>query len=421
MSRTAMRVLGALARPVQFAVYLLAGLVPRDPRRWAFGTWSGTRFADNAAAVFVHLHEHPEPGVRAVWITRRSEIRDRLRARGMRCHLAWSPGGIWAGLRSGVYVYDSIPQDLNFWLSRGARLVLLRHGIGMKKIERAIDAPDHRLYKLFHGSLAQRALWRTALPWHVPVPHLVMACSPAHAAQAPAYFGVDLERVRITGFPRHDRLADPVARAPERIPTVGAPIPSDRPAFLYLPTFREGFVRQRFPWADLQRAAVAAGVTIAVKLHVVDAERGVQGTGELERASHLRQVDPDVDPIEIYPHAAGLITDFSSVAYDLLLLERPVVHFVPDLEAFQAQRPLTGSFDDMAVGPICRTGDELVEALRRVAHEGDAASDDRRLQLRRRFYTHAPGGASERVVDAIRELVDGPPSPAPPAPGRPAS
>jgi hypothetical protein len=66
-------------------------------------------------------------------------------------------------------MYDTIPKDVNFWLSRGASLVLLRHGIGLKKIERAIDSPDHRLFKLFHGNRLQRFVYGLAMPWHSPI------------------------------------------------------------------------------------------------------------------------------------------------------------------------------------------------------------------------------------------------------------
>ena len=411
MSNLARRALGLALRPLQLALYGLAGLVPRDPRTWAFGTWSGTRFADNSAAVFRYLHADGEAsrrGLRPVWITRRAEIRDDLRARGMRSHLAWSPAGIWTCVRAGVYVYDSMPIDVNYWLSRGARLVLLQHGNGMKKIERAIDAPDHRLYKLFHGSPLQRAMWRAALPWHLARPDLVAACSPDHAHQATTFFEIDESDVRITGLPRHDRFveaADTGDATRSDIPTIGVEVPDDRPVFLYLPTFREGVGRQGFDWATLQRAAAAANVTIAVKLHVVDAERGVRNLAEADDASNLRIVDPTVDPVDVYALADGLITDYSSVAYDVLLLDRPVIHHVPDLDDFVASRPLVAPFEEMAVGAISRDGDDLAAALSAAADPTDEVVAAQRRRVRERAFTHPAGGASERVVDAIVELT----------------
>jgi CDP-glycerol glycerophosphotransferase len=395
--------LAVVFRPLQFLLYFAGGLVPRRNNQWAFGCWSGHRFGDNAGAVFQHLGEHPEDDVAIAWITNEASIRDQLRAEGVRAYLAWSPGGIWWTLRSGVFVYDSLPKDINFWLSRGARLVLLRHGIGIKKIERAIDATDHRLYQLFHGTALQRTFWRVVLPWHLPVPDLLMACSPTHATQGQWFYGTEPDKIRITGFARHDRLLPAPPQDRTAIPTVGPGVPADRPVFVYLPTFREGMARQSFDWDVLSAAAEAADVTIAVKLHYVDADRGVLGTDALTDSAHLRMIDPLMDPSEAYPHADGMISDFSSAPFDFMLLERPIVYYVPDLESLVDHRPLMYDLADVAVGPLCHDEAELTAALLAARERGLGDHRARYEELRRRFHTCPPGGASARVVDAIRD------------------
>ncbi|MFT5204240.1 MAG: CDP-glycerol glycerophosphotransferase (TagB/SpsB family) [Candidatus Aldehydirespiratoraceae bacterium] len=396
-------VFSVVLRPLQFVVYLLVGFVPRRENQWVFGCWSGHRFGDNAGAVYEYLCENPSDGVEIAWITNESAIRDQLRAQGWRAYTAWSPAGVWFTMRAGVFVYDSLTKDINFWLSRRAKLVLLRHGIGIKKIERAIDATDHRLYQLFHGSRLQRIFWRVVLPWHHPVPDLLMACSPTHAMQGHWFYGTEPENIRITGFARHDHILD--APVPNRtsIPTIGEPIPNDRPVFVYLPTFREGMSRHSFDWDVLGAAAERAGVTIAVKLHYVDAERGVLGAERLEAFDHLRMIDPHMDPTDAYPHADGMISDFSSAPFDFMLLERPIVYYVPDMQSFTDHRPLMYQLEEVAVGPMCANEDELTKALTAARIDGIGNHHDRYDELRRRFHTYPPGGASTRVVDAIEK------------------
>ena len=390
-------------RPFQFLAHLLSGLMPRRRDQWSFGCWNGYRFGDNAGAVFLHLGEANEHGIRIAWITNDPAIRKDLVAKGHRAYLRWSPAGVWWVLRSGVFVYDSLPKDINYWLSRGALLVHLRHGIGIKKIERAIDAPDHRLYQLFHGTLWQRLFWRTVLPWHLPVPDLIMSCSPNHASQATWFYGTPPERVRITGFARHDRLAirPPIDRS--TIPTIGPPVPADRAVFIYLPTFREGISRQSFDWDVLAAAAEVADVTIAVKLHYIDADRGVLGIDRLRSSDHLRLVDPLIDPIDAYLHSDGMISDFSSAPFDFMLLERPVVYYVPDYDSFVQSRPLMYDLEEVAVGPICTDQAELTAALVTARRDGVAPHRQRFDEIRSRFHTYPPGGASQRVVEAIIE------------------
>lgn len=394
-----------MLRPFQGLAYLLTGWVPRNRDLWAFGSWSGHRFTDNAAAVFLHLAANPRAGVATVWITRRRSIRDELRAAGHHAELALSPRGMWLSARAGVHLYDSLPKDVNFWFSRGAKLVLLRHGIGLKKIERAIDNPSHRLHKLFHGNPVQRLAWGIALPWHLPVPDLVASCSPEHADQAVGFFAVPRDRVEITGFARHDRLAHAGSPRRDRLPVVGAAVPADRPVFLYLPTFREGAARQRFDWDVLARAAAEAEVTIAVKLHFVDAQRGVHGVDDIVASDHLRLLDPTSDPVDLYTDADGLITDFSSAAFDFLLLGRPIIYYVPDHEQFRRDRPLMFDLDEVAAGPICTDEATLAGALR-AARSGDLGEHgERHRLLRERFHTYPPGEASRRVVESTIRMI----------------
>lgn len=393
-----------LIRPIQFTVYFLSGFVPRDARRWALGTWSGQRFADNAAAVFLHCEDHEAEELDVAWITAQRSIRDRLRADGHRAMTRWSPSGIWWCLRSGVYIYDTIPRDINFWLSRRAKLVLLRHGIGLKKIERAIDSPSHRLYKLFHGNRIQRLVYGAALPWHRPIPDLVTACSEEHAQQAVKYFGVDRKAVRMTGFPRHDRLLSLPRNGRESLPSVGAAVPADRPVFLYLPTFRENVSSQTFDWDGLESSASAAGVTVAVKLHMVDAARGVLEPERVARSDWLRQLDSDCDPIDLFGDADGMITDFSSVSFDFLLIDKPIIYFALDASQFIHSRPLIYPLESVAAGPVCNTVAELTSALIEATSGGPDRFSLRRAQMRERFHDVEIGGASARVVKSVKEL-----------------
>ncbi len=389
-----------LWRPLQLFVYWLGGYATRDENQWAFGAWSGTRFADNSAALFLHCADHAPPGVEVAWITAQPEIRDELRGRGYRAYTMWSRQGIRWALRSGVFVYDSLPKDVNFWLSRGARLVLLRHGIGIKKVQRAIDVPSHRLFKLYHGNPIQQIGYRMALPWHIPTPDLVFSTSEEHADQAPRYFGVDRSQVRVTGAPRLDRLVDG---------DHGSRPPYDRfanddPVFLFMPTFREGRGRQIFPWPELAAAADEASINILVKLHPIDASRGVVGDAGGEANGRIAMADSTIDPVLLYPAVDGLITDFSSAYFDFLLLDRPIIYYMPDLESFTRSRSLIGDIDDLVAGPVATDVAGLAEALIASADDFPRYADQRR-RLVARFHHYGPGGASGRVMNEILESI----------------
>ena len=99
-----------------------------------------------------------------IWISTDEDVLQRLHDRGYAAYKPWSLQGIYICLTAGIYVFDGLTKDVNHWLSRGAKRVLLRHGVGIKKVERAIEQPEHRLYKLFHGSPMQKLVWGYLLP-----------------------------------------------------------------------------------------------------------------------------------------------------------------------------------------------------------------------------------------------------------------
>ena len=400
-------VCSVLLRPVQFAIYFISGFIVRDPNWWVFGSWSGKRFGDNSGALFETVASADPPAPRITWISaRRGIVRD-LRAGGHDARLQWTPSGLWACLRAGVYVFDGYTKDVNHWLSKGATRVLLRHGVGMKRIDRGIDVPSHRLYKLFRGRWWQRIFWRIVLPWHAVRPDVVLATSEEHATQAVEYFGVPRDRVAITGFPRHDVLfarTNGVGSIPPVVQSIRA---ESAPTLLYMPTFRDGFARSNFDYAGLDKAATTAGVVVYVKLHFVDAERGTDDNdGQAQRLS-IRLIDPAVDPTTLYPEVDGLITDFSSAAFDFMLLQKPIIYFIPDYDRFLSLRSLYYPFDDVTPGPKCRTLEELATAMATTTRVGIGEHEAHYQRLLDRFYTHRDGGSSERAYTAIRERLAG--------------
>jgi len=279
----------------------------------------------------------------------------------------------------------------------------LRHGIGIKKVERAIEHPTHRLYKLFHGSPLQRLVWSYLLPWHLVRPDLMIATSPDHVRQGQEYYGVGADRVVITGFPRNDQLlrtsGEGISRPDQ---TMLADVTSrGLPVFLYLPTFRDDASRFEFPLEGLEQMAARLGIILLVKLHFVDGLRNrsfVSGPN-----SHLILIDAGIDPNGLFSAVSGLISDYSSVVFDFLLTEKPVIFFVPDLASYlQHSRSFYFNFDEVTPGPKPENVNELETALRSIIDNGTGEWRDKYQEVLGRFHTWRDAQSSERTY---REIV----------------
>ncbi|MHC4958493.1 MAG: CDP-glycerol glycerophosphotransferase family protein [Planctomycetota bacterium] len=384
-----------LARLVLLPLYLASGFVKRRKDLWVFGSWGGYRFADNSAAFFMHCKMAMADRVRLVWITRdRGIVRD-LRDKGYEAHYVWSLRGVLAGLRAGVYLFDSFAKDINFWTSRGALHVNLWSGVPLKTFERDIDNPRNRYYRLFHGSLPERIALSIMMPWHVVRPDLIIATSPETAEITRRAFDVPEEAVVVTGFPRNDVFFAPRDESvlPERF---AAAVRASGSVFLYLPTYRDsGKSFLNLDWAQLGALMERLDATFFFKFHPDDKTQVTQGN------ERIVELPTEIDIYDLLPRVDALISDYSSILFDYMLLDRPTIHYLPDLEEFVASsRALNFDPVEIAMGPVCRTQPELMEALTSAA-QGDFAPFDRRPEVRNRINSHHDGDSCRRVLASI--------------------
>ncbi len=394
--------LAVLARPLLFLIYWLGGFVPRDRRLWLFGSWSGRRYADNAAALFEYVSALPDDSITPLWITRERDIAAALSARGLPVCLAWSPRGIWSSLRGGVYIYDGLTRDINHWLSRGAKRVLLRHGVGIKRIERCIEQPHHRLYQLFHGNILQRLFWGFAIPWHLAKPDYALATSPAHLHQGAECYGMQPDQFVITGFPRNDQILAPQPPDDDDVDLrwLAEQAALQQPVILYLPTFRDNQAHFLLGWQELNEIGVRLGIKFMVKLHYVDAERGLGA--DAASLSNLYLADAYADANRLFGAADAMIGDYSSAVYDFMLTGKPVLFFIPDETQFlEFSRSLYYDYASVTPGPKLRSFPELEASLAQLHELAESEWAEHYRQVLERFHSYRDALASQRAYRAI--------------------
>ena len=165
-----------------------------------------------------------------------------------------------------------------------------------------------------------------------------------------AAFAVPRERAIITGNPRTDQMWRPAAAERlRRLGIVGAFV-------VWMPTWRRsravGAAREQGVDTTDDHAAVARlleqlrarGMQLVVKPHPMDADRregeGCEGPEDPEDPEDMVIVAEDdlvragVTLYELLGASAGLVTDYSSVWVDYLLLDRPMAFLVTDRHTF---------------------------------------------------------------------------------------
>lgn len=108
---------------------------------------------------------------------------------------------------------------------------------------------------------------------------------------------------------------------------------------------------------------------------------------------------------ELLPAFDLLITDYSSIYFDWLLLDKPIVFFIPDLSSYQETRDfLLSPLDFWMPGIKCKTVSELIEAFEDLKRD---RFKDERKRLKRIVHHYQDRQSCDRVFLAIKEIIEG--------------
>jgi CDP-glycerol glycerophosphotransferase len=205
-----------------------------------------------------------------------------------------------------------------------------------------------------------------------------------------------------TGTPRCDILINQNGN-PEIRKKVCAALGADASAYLvlYAPTFRnsgstDGYI-QDFSRIQTAFEASHGKTTVLVRLHPNIAKQAASlytfENGSLVNASLYP------DPQELVLAADTLVTDYSSIAFDFALIQKPVFLFRKDLAAYRAERELYEIFNDLPF-PSGENEQALIEAI------GGFSNDQYKVSLEA-FYQEYPsyniGTAAAQIVDWLMQ------------------
>lgn len=389
---------------------LAARLVPRSPRRWAFG--SGIGVGEGALALWELCHDR-DPGRDLVWLASSDgELADATE-RGMRAVRARSILGFWATLRAGVVVVTHGLGDVNRYGSSGALVVQLWHGIPLKRLH--LDTPAV-LRLPFIGSVPGiRAAMSRLYRLGAARISLFPVASELVAARVRSAFGLPADRVRVLGDARDDVLlrGTPTSRredARRRIEAAVGTLPPASHLVLYAPTWRDGDEDAAIPsaaeWQAIAAWAEHADAVLLIRSHPLGAGSYAAGPAASERIVLLGR-DALVDVTGVLPAVDALVTDYSSIAFDAAVAGVPSVYLAPDLAHYLSSRGLYTPYRVFSGGDPATTWAQALERLDRALEPGP--SRDAALAhadwLRDEHVDRLDGRATERVLATIEAML----------------
>jgi len=123
---------------------------------------------------------------------------------------------------------------------------------------------------------------------------------------------------------------------------------------------------------------------------------------KFKKISNIKSVKKDTDIQELLFISDILITDYSSVYCDYLLLDRPILFFTYDYEKFMKRgRGFYYDFKNIAPGPLIFTGKELIKAIKNIS-KIDEMYKTKRLKTRLIYHKFVDGNSTERLLKYLK-------------------
>lgn len=296
-------------------------------------------------------------------------------------------------LATAKYLVNNVSFPPYFIRREGQNYLNTWHGTPFKTLGKDMRGPI-----LQHANLARNFLHST----HIMSPneHTSWSLIDRHDIS-----GIYEGKIEITGSPRLDRMINEETSLRKKLRLQLGIAESDlRPVVLFAPTWR-GLTDDRSVDVDAIRRDLLA--LTGLEHHLVF--RAHRLTEKLLEGIDLPTivVPAQIDTSDLLAAIDILVTDYSSISFDFLPLNRPIIYFTPDIEEYSTERGLYLDTTEMP-GNFCYSHEELTKELQRVI-ANPLGNSEEYLQARDKFASMEDGSAAERVIDFF--FNDASPSP----------
>ncbi|WEV51584.1 CDP-glycerol glycerophosphotransferase family protein [Lactobacillus sp. ESL0731] len=250
---------------------------------------------------------------------------------------------------------------------------------------------------------------------------VVCSSSDLYETLMSACVGINAAQYRKLGFPRLDALSHPAISKQQLVHDLFNVTDEQVQVGIYMPTFRYELDDQNvldqikagnflaladFDGATLNETLKKQHQYLIVKLHPYEMRLFDQLSSQFSNIAFLNNdylVENDYDLYELLGATDFLLTDFSSIYFDYLTLDKPEIFITNYLEQYEQKRGLLmGPYEEVVPGQCVKRQDELIKELRQVAQGEDDYKSKR--QYWRLLTNQAPTQSScEQIFDFMTQ------------------
>ena len=360
----------------------------KDNSLYVFGAWFGEKFTDNSKYLYLYFLRHNR---NAVWITKNPDVYNQLKSESFPVAMAYSKEGKKYCRRARFIFVCTGYYDLNENWIGGATCIDLQHGLPLKKI-----MYDDEVNKLLFTKSAKIHRIITKIPLKN---YYATSSSKRFSEIYKNALKINDNQILQYGLPRNDCFFDGTLK-PRKYSNI-----KYSKLIAYMPTHRNTgstpvAINELFDLKKLN--AFWNDILFVVKKHFY---HNKEVTDVSEYSNIIDLTGQAFDTQELLFNANMLISDYSGVYIDYLLLDRPILFYAYDYENYlKTDRKLYFDYKDVAPGYIVSTFEELFDRINEVCLKGFSVQNKHYKVKKMFFDTDNQGLVCQKYLDFVDNL-----------------
>ena len=388
---------------LQSLLYSISFFVPKNKTIWIFGSWTGNTFSDNSKYLYLHIVEkHPE--IQCVYICKDRKVVENLIKKNKEAYYYYSIKGCFLAMRASVAFVTSSHSDVNAFCCARILYVQLFHGTPIKKIYEDDSIQNGTRIPKWKRFLVKKIFKYLD---GVGQNDYITIASPNVAASFETAFNTTRNRMLVTGLARTDAYVklsnnNYIINLKNRI---------DGPLIAYLPTHRnygvhiEGYIDIMANLYYINEMLKENNVYMLYKPHFNEMKNFENIESEYD---HIIVPEDDECMSDVYaftPYCDLLITDYSSVYLDYLLMDKPIVFFIYDFENYsKLEREFYYDYNQVTPGPKCYNWIDTIDEVSRLLKNDDTSKH--RSFICNIFNEYKDGNSCERIYEEVSSIIN---------------
>jgi len=359
-------------------------------------------FFDNVKYFYLYLHRHQQENVAYYFLTEHKNVYQNLTKANLPVLFFPSFKTFVLLLQANIVVACDTPwtHRFKYHLLYSAKVVQLWHGIGLKQKGLSLKNDDSQT----HAEKLHRTIRGNNLPADLFISSSPFFTENAFKKSFEADIFVECGNARndLLFKEQYDQL-DLIDTDIDVIDKITTYKNNGYRVILYAPTFRQliasEITQQVLDINLLSEFSQKHDIIFVFKLHPY-----TKDNFNITSYKNLMSYKSDKDIQPLLGLSDILITDYSSVYIDFLLLDRPILFYAYDKTTYlKSERGLLFDYDWITPGPKCLTQDNLHKAI--IDELGDAdLYKKNRAEIRDIAFLHQDNKSSQRIWEYINDL-----------------